>query len=270
MSRELIAVLLEREGYAAEAAESGESALEQIRLRRPVPDVVLADVQLPGISGAFLARKLRRACGPATLLLAMSGSQPATKAISLYDGFLMKPFTMDQVAAAIQTHEQQPKIPAAATPAKREKGAVVSGAARTPPRGSKFASIAASTAKTASQSDMGAGMQVHKSQPSEAVSPAKSPDDASVLNETIYQQLAGSVPSKQLHEMYSMCVNDARQRIAGMRKLTADQRRGAVHARGPCHQGRLRHAWRDRTASHGSQTGGQRPRCGRPGRSAER
>jgi HPt (histidine-containing phosphotransfer) domain-containing protein len=42
-----------------------------------------------------------------------------------------------------------------------------------------------------------------------------------VLNEKIYQQLAGSMPAPQLLEMYTMCVNDARERIAVMRRLLA-------------------------------------------------
>ena len=40
-----------------------------------------------------------------------------------------------------------------------------------------------------------------------------------VLNEKIYRQLAGSMPAQQLQEMYTMCVNDARKRIASMRRL---------------------------------------------------
>jgi HPt (histidine-containing phosphotransfer) domain-containing protein len=43
-----------------------------------------------------------------------------------------------------------------------------------------------------------------------------------VLNETIYRQLASTVPADQLHEMYAMCVDDARRRIAGMRRLAKD------------------------------------------------
>jgi CheY-like chemotaxis protein len=211
MSRELLAVLLEGEGCVPESADSGESALDQIRRAESAPDLVLADVQLPGISGAPLARKLRRACGPATILFAMSGSQPPTQAISLYDGFLLKPFKMDQVAAAIHARENQTKIP---QPAKREKAPALL------PK-SKLVSSSASAAKSASKNAMGPQMQVHQPQPSESTNPETSTEASPVLNETIYRQLAVSVPSKQLQEMYTMCVNDARQRIAGMRKLAA-------------------------------------------------
>jgi HPt (histidine-containing phosphotransfer) domain-containing protein len=43
-----------------------------------------------------------------------------------------------------------------------------------------------------------------------------------VLNQTIYENLAGSMPAKSLHQMYAMCVNDVRKRIAAMRGLAAE------------------------------------------------
>jgi DNA-binding response OmpR family regulator len=222
MSRELLAVLLEGEGFAADSADSGETALEEIKHSKSAPHVVLADVQLPGISGAALARKLRRACGPATLLFAMSGSHPPLKEVSLFDGFLLKPFTMEQLADAIQAHENRPNAPSAVSQAKKEKGTAVSGQARGPLPESKSLSIAASAAKTASKKKLGVQMQVDESQSSEAANPDAVSAGDPVLNETIYEQLAVSVPNKQLQEMYAMCVNDARQRIAGMRKLAAE------------------------------------------------
>jgi CheY-like chemotaxis protein len=218
MSRELLVLLLEGEGYTADSADSGESALDLVQRSKSAPDLVLADVQLPGIRGAQLARKLRRACGPATLLLAMSGSQPPARAIAPFDGFLLKPFKMDQVAAAIRARKNQPEIPPAASAAKREKRTVVSGPAQTAPRPSKLVSIAASAAKSASKRSMDAKMQVRES---ESESPDITSETGPVLNETIYQQLAVSMPAQQLREMYTMCVNDARERIAGMRKFAA-------------------------------------------------
>ena len=42
-----------------------------------------------------------------------------------------------------------------------------------------------------------------------------------VLNEKIYRQLAGSMPAKQLYQLYKLCVWDVRERIVLMRKLMA-------------------------------------------------
>ncbi len=44
---------------------------------------------------------------------------------------------------------------------------------------------------------------------------------APVLNEKIYSQLADSMPTQQLHQMYAMCMNDARARIGAMREMVA-------------------------------------------------
>jgi HPt (histidine-containing phosphotransfer) domain-containing protein len=62
--------------------------------------------------------------------------------------------------------------------------------------------------------------QVHEMRSPEAVAADGSPGNP-ILNEKIYQQLAASMPPQQLLEMYSMCLNDARERIAGMRRLVA-------------------------------------------------
>jgi HPt (histidine-containing phosphotransfer) domain-containing protein len=63
--------------------------------------VVLTDVQMPGITGGELARRLRELCRAGTVLLAMSGSTPEQETRQAFDKFLMKPFTMAELAAAI-------------------------------------------------------------------------------------------------------------------------------------------------------------------------
>jgi len=52
-------------------------------------------------------------------------------------------------------------------------------------------------------------------------SPEAAASTAPVLNEIIYQKLAGSMPTGQLQELYLLCVNDARKRINVMRGLVA-------------------------------------------------
>ena len=63
--------------------------------RTPRPEVVLTDLQMPGMTGNELARQLRSLCGPATRLLAMSASAPDDGSDQEFDGFLLKPFTME-------------------------------------------------------------------------------------------------------------------------------------------------------------------------------
>jgi CheY-like chemotaxis protein len=58
-NRLLVSSVLEREGYQVELAESSEEALE--RLRACTPDLILMDVQLPGMDGLSLTRALKSA-----------------------------------------------------------------------------------------------------------------------------------------------------------------------------------------------------------------
>jgi CheY-like chemotaxis protein len=208
--RELLAALLEAEGYAVESAESGEAALALLHRSDSAPNLLLADVQMPGITGAQLARQLRRACGTSTLLLAMSGSQPPAKTISLFDGFLLKPYKIEQVAAALYAQSNLPT---------NNKKRAVASLSRTSNHTSKSVSISASAQKNASESPM--SIRLQEVQFPESIDATESGGNAPVLNETIYRQLAGSIPTPQLKEMYTLCVDDARKRIAGMRVLAA-------------------------------------------------
>jgi CheY-like chemotaxis protein len=102
VSRELLLLLLRRHGYPVKTADSGAQALEYLRTQGSIfPRVVLADLQMPGISGERLARALRELCGGEPILVAMSGSPPDEAACQEYEAFLLKPFTTDQFAAVI-------------------------------------------------------------------------------------------------------------------------------------------------------------------------
>jgi CheY-like chemotaxis protein len=100
MSREVLGVLLEMDGYAVQSAESGDAALCLLRQGQTTPELVLTDMQMPGTSGEQLAKALRAACGPEAVLLAMSGSGAAKASSRHFDGFLLKPFTMEELRAA--------------------------------------------------------------------------------------------------------------------------------------------------------------------------
>jgi CheY-like chemotaxis protein len=101
ISREVLALLLHSAGYAVETADSGDAALLHLQTMPLPPRVVLTDLQMPGTSGNELALRLRDLCGPATLRLAMSASAPEDGSAHEFDGFLLKPFTMETFTAAI-------------------------------------------------------------------------------------------------------------------------------------------------------------------------
>ena len=226
MSRDLLRVLLQAEGYEVECADSGEDAITWIHHTATAPGLVLADVQMPGLAGSRLAGELRSFCPPQTLLLLMSGSRPPDQILARFDGFLLKPFTMKDVADMLAEHNPSPS--AKKPLVRREQWTVVRGPASRSPSNSRLVSIAASSASQ-SASAKTARSQRQEVQSAEAV-PGDKSSGVQVLNETIYRQLAASMPTPQLHQMYAMCVNDARARITSMRQLAAS-RDGAAFVR---------------------------------------
>lgn len=72
-SRRLLVDVLGHHGFGVVAVETGEQGLE--RSRELLPDAVLLDIQLPGISGFEVLWKLRQLAGGATLpILAVTAS----------------------------------------------------------------------------------------------------------------------------------------------------------------------------------------------------
>jgi len=73
----MLAVVLRDEGDEVVIALRGDEALELSRLFRP--DVLICDINMPGMSGYAIARELRDRHGnSAPLLIAISGVCPAT------------------------------------------------------------------------------------------------------------------------------------------------------------------------------------------------
>jgi CheY-like chemotaxis protein len=106
LTREVLTLQILAQGYQVETVDSGDAALRRLQRtgQRP-PDVVLTDMQMPGISGLELSRQLRMAAdgagSPGMVLLAMSASTPEENLTGAFDGFLLKPFTMKQLAAML-------------------------------------------------------------------------------------------------------------------------------------------------------------------------
>ena len=107
---ELLDALLTVEGFRVTRAHSGEEALQVAREGTPKPDIILCDIQMPGMRGGELAKALAasRADGtlPAsTVILAMSGSSPGADELQSFDGLLRKPFSVaDFMQAVTEAH----------------------------------------------------------------------------------------------------------------------------------------------------------------------
>ena len=91
--RYLLAVILERAGYAVIEAAHGDAALEQVRSSEP--RLVITDRMMPVMGGAELIERLRADEGtagiPIVMLTATSGGEPDADAV------LMKPFNHDEL-----------------------------------------------------------------------------------------------------------------------------------------------------------------------------
>ena len=101
VSLELMALMLAHEGHQVFRAHDAGSALEMIAGQTARPDVMLVDLQMPGVSGGQLAEKVRAMEASTPLLLAMSATQAKRQQVSAFDGFLLKPFAMDDLRRAL-------------------------------------------------------------------------------------------------------------------------------------------------------------------------
>jgi CheY-like chemotaxis protein len=113
VSLELMALLLAHEGHQVLRANDAGAALELLSLDQAVrPDVLLVDLQMPGISGGQLAEKVRALGSPGPLLLAMSASAAQRQQLLAFDGFLLKPLAVDDFRRALRP-KKRGRAPAA-------------------------------------------------------------------------------------------------------------------------------------------------------------
>jgi PAS domain S-box-containing protein len=104
--RQYLTDLLER-GYAVTAAANGQQALEQARAVRP--DLILADVMMPGLDGFALLSRLRddpaTARIPVILLSARAGEEAAIEGLAAgADDYLVKPFSSAELLARVRSN----------------------------------------------------------------------------------------------------------------------------------------------------------------------
>jgi DNA-binding response OmpR family regulator len=117
LTREVLTLQMTAQGYQVKTAESGDAALLQLKqMQHGLPDAVLTDLQLPGTSGQDLLHRLRMISDGGMTLLAMSASRPEDAILSGFDGFLLKPFTMKQLALTLQSRASRTSNTAPITP----------------------------------------------------------------------------------------------------------------------------------------------------------
>jgi DNA-binding NtrC family response regulator len=108
---DVLARTLRRRGHHVETQNSAEAALKHARDH--MPDVVLTDLRMPGISGLELLREFREMPnGPTVIMMTAYGSvETAVEAMQLGAfHYVMKPFNLDEVCIVIEKALERRRI----------------------------------------------------------------------------------------------------------------------------------------------------------------
>jgi len=102
----LIQYNLGKEGFLVSTSDSGESGLEQAR--RELPDLVLLDLMLPGMSGLEVCRRLKQGAAtsgiPVIMLTARGEESDVVSGLELgADDYITKPFSHKVLAARVRS-----------------------------------------------------------------------------------------------------------------------------------------------------------------------
>jgi DNA-binding response OmpR family regulator len=101
--RDTIAVLLEREGFKALLAPDGRTGLEFAVMTRP--NLILADLRLPDISGVEVCKRLRSSSNPTPIIVLSAAGEEIDKVLLLEmgaDDYVVKPFGARELLARIR------------------------------------------------------------------------------------------------------------------------------------------------------------------------
>jgi CheY-like chemotaxis protein len=98
---ELVSLLLAAKGTEVVRALGGQQALDALKSLSPLPDLMLVDHQMPGVSGTDVARYVKALPEPRPRVIAMSASPLPENELLIFDDFLPKPVDQDLLRAAI-------------------------------------------------------------------------------------------------------------------------------------------------------------------------
>ena len=101
--REMLSILLEREGYEAVGAKNGQEALQLFETS--LFDLVISDIQMPGINGIELLSRIKTLAPevPVLMITAFSTAEQAVDAIKLGAfHYFTKPFNNDEIRALVR------------------------------------------------------------------------------------------------------------------------------------------------------------------------
>ena len=109
--RELLAIVLQREGYDVVCAENGRAALDVLG-RRPI-DLLISDIKMPDMSGVDLLRAAKEAdvSIAAIMMTAFASTETAVEAMRLGAcDYLIKPFDVDELKLKVREKLESRKL----------------------------------------------------------------------------------------------------------------------------------------------------------------
>jgi len=124
LNRQIVSRVLAKAGYETDSAKDGPEALAMID--RAIPDLVVLDVMMPGMSGFDVCRQLRQDLKTAPLLvILLTASSAVENRIEGFeagaDDFLAKPFHPAELVAHVQALLRRLPQLAASEPAQRAR-----------------------------------------------------------------------------------------------------------------------------------------------------
>jgi two-component system KDP operon response regulator KdpE len=102
--RRVLRTSLVASGFVVREARSGEETLEMIR--EEMPDLLIIDINLPGMSGFEVCREIRESCdAPIIMLSVRNNERDKVRALdSGADDYVVKPFGIQELLARIRAN----------------------------------------------------------------------------------------------------------------------------------------------------------------------
>ena len=110
--RRVLRTTLVASGFVVREARSGEDALEMIR--EEMPDLLIIDINLPGMSGFEVCREIRESCDvPIIMLSVRNNERDKVRALDAgADDYVVKPFGIQELLARIRANFRR-RVPSA-------------------------------------------------------------------------------------------------------------------------------------------------------------
>ena len=110
--RDLLSLMLRKEGYTVEVAESGIQAVSRLA-KDPPYDLIVTDVSMPGMTGLELLRHARKTAPETSVILMTAYGSKETAIEALNEGaayYVEKPFDLDEMKVVVRKTIDQKRI----------------------------------------------------------------------------------------------------------------------------------------------------------------